>query len=72
MQPVEDLDSPIGALLGTLNASYNLCGVITLSIVPWVNEIIDRKHGIAVGSAILIMGVVLKACAQKYVPAVST
>ncbi|KAH7109994.1 hypothetical protein B0J13DRAFT_534653 [Dactylonectria estremocensis] len=35
------------------------------NVVPWVNEIIDRKHSITVGSAILIIGVVLQACPRK-------
>jgi MFS family permease len=59
MQP-QDFGSPSGALLGVMNASYNLGGLITLPIVPYVNDKLGRKHSITLGSIILLIGVVLQ------------
>ncbi|KAH7371468.1 MFS transporter [Cadophora sp. MPI-SDFR-AT-0126] len=50
---------------GILNASYNLGGLITLPLVPWVNDKFGRKHSITLGSVILCCGVVT-ACLLAY------
>lgn len=60
-----DFGSPKGALLGVLNSSYNLRGLITLPIVPYVNDKIGRKHSITLGSVVLIIGVVLQSASQN-------
>ncbi|KAH8587944.1 MFS transporter [Bisporella sp. PMI_857] len=57
---------PSGARLGVLNASYNLGGLITLPIVPWVNDTLGRKHSITLGSIVLCIGVVLQASSQNF------
>ncbi|PLB44157.1 MFS transporter [Aspergillus steynii IBT 23096] len=57
--------SPDGALLGVLNASYNLGGLITLPIVPYVNDRFGRKHSITFGSIILVIGVILQSASQN-------
>ncbi|KAJ5970191.1 Major facilitator superfamily domain general substrate transporter [Penicillium vulpinum] len=56
---------PKGALLGVVNASYNLGGLITLPIVPYVNDKFGRKHSITFGSIILIVGVILQSTSQN-------
>ncbi|KAH1594724.1 hypothetical protein KXX34_001844 [Aspergillus fumigatus] len=58
-------NTPSGALLGVLNASYNLGGLITLPIVPYVNDRFGRKHSITFGSVILIIGVILQSASQN-------
>ncbi|KAH7120284.1 MFS transporter [Dactylonectria estremocensis] len=58
-------NAPKGALLGVLNASYNLGGLITLPIVPYVNDRFGRKHSITFGSVILIIGVILQSASQN-------
>ncbi|KAJ5506448.1 Major facilitator superfamily domain general substrate transporter [Penicillium expansum] len=58
-------NSPKGALLGVVNASYNLGGLITLPIVPYVNDKFGRKHSITFGSTILIIGVALQSASQN-------
>ncbi|KAH6711691.1 MFS transporter [Leptodontidium sp. MPI-SDFR-AT-0119] len=57
---------PTGSRLGVLNASYNLGGLITLPLVPWVNDKFGRKHSITLGSLILCCGVVVQAASQNY------
>ncbi|KAH7403177.1 MFS transporter [Cadophora sp. MPI-SDFR-AT-0126] len=57
---------PTGSRLGILNASYNLGGLITLPLVPWVNDKFGRKHSITLGSVILCCGVVVQAASQNY------
>lgn len=63
-----DFNTPSGALLGVLNASYNLGGLITLPIVPYVNDRFGRKHSITFGSVILIIGVILQSASQNGEP----
>ena len=63
-----DFNTPSGALLGVLNASYNLGGLITLPIVPYVNDKIGRKHSITLGSLILLVGVVLQSASVNSSP----
>ncbi|OGE54489.1 hypothetical protein PENARI_c006G02051 [Penicillium arizonense] len=58
-------NTPSGALLGVLNASYNLGGLITLPIVPFFNDKFGRKHSITFGSVILIIGVILQSASQN-------
>ncbi|KAH8895526.1 MFS transporter [Thozetella sp. PMI_491] len=58
--------SPSGATLGILSASYNLGGLISLPVVPYVNDRLGRKHSITIGSVILVIGVVLQASAINY------
>ncbi|KAF7549509.1 hypothetical protein G7Z17_g6333 [Cylindrodendrum hubeiense] len=60
-----DFNAPKGALLGVLNASYNLGGLITLPVVPYVNDRFGRKHSITFGSVILIIGVILQSSSQN-------
>ncbi|KAF4968107.1 hypothetical protein FSARC_4468 [Fusarium sarcochroum] len=62
---VPDFNRPSGALLGVLNASYNLGGLITLPIVPYVNDKLGRKHSITLGSIVLIIGVILQSASQN-------
>lgn len=58
-----DFNHPSGALLGVLNASYNLGGLITLPVIPWANDTLGRKHSITLGSIILYIGVALQSSA---------
>ncbi|KAK0109484.1 hypothetical protein ONS95_002176 [Cadophora gregata] len=57
---------PTGTRLGVLNASYNLGGLISLPLVPWVNDRFGRRNSIALGSIILMCGVVVQSAAQNY------
>ncbi|KFZ01877.1 hypothetical protein V500_00581 [Pseudogymnoascus sp. VKM F-4518 (FW-2643)] len=61
---------PTGALLGVLNASYNLGSLITLPIIPWVNDTLGRKHSITIGSIVLCIGVAIQSAAinSKFQP----
>lgn len=58
-----DFGHPTGALLGVLNASYNLGGLLTLPIIPWVNDTLGRKHSITIGSIVLCIGVAIQSSA---------
>lgn len=60
-----DFNSPKGALLGLINASYQLGGLISLPIVPYVNDKFGRKHSITLGSFILIIGVILQSTSRN-------
>ncbi|KAL2803032.1 hypothetical protein BJX63DRAFT_437344 [Aspergillus granulosus] len=61
-------NTPSGVLFGVLNASYNLGGLITLPIVPYVSDRFGRKHSITFGSIILIIGVILQSASQNSGP----
>ncbi|KAH8887188.1 hexose transporter [Thozetella sp. PMI_491] len=53
-------NNPHGAMLGIISAAFNLGGLISLPIVPYINERVGRKHSITIGSAITIVGVILQ------------
>lgn len=65
-----DFGHPTGALLGVLNTSYNLGSLITLPIIPWVNDTLGRKHSITIGSIVLCIGVAIQSSAinSKFQP----
>ncbi|KAB5540573.1 MFS transporter [Coniochaeta sp. 2T2.1] len=52
--------NPQGALLGVINAAFSIGAVLSLPIVPYVNDRVGRKHSITIGSVILVIGVVLQ------------
>lgn len=58
-----DFDNPKGALLGVINAAFSIGAVLSLPIVPYVNDKFGRKHSITIGSVILLIGVVLQTAA---------
>jgi len=55
-----DFNNPQGALLGVINAAFSIGAVLSLPIVPWINDRVGRKHSITIGSIILVVGVVLQ------------
>ncbi|KAK5168389.1 uncharacterized protein LTR77_006959 [Saxophila tyrrhenica] len=64
VQPWLDyFENPNGALLGVISAAFSIGAVIALPIVPWTNDRVGRKHSITIGSAIILVGVVLQTAA---------
>lgn len=57
---ITDFNNPQGALLGVINAAFSIGAVLSLPIVPYVNDRVGRKHSITIGSIILVVGVVLQ------------
>ncbi|KAH8422598.1 uncharacterized protein LDX57_000351 [Aspergillus melleus] len=58
-------NAPNGALLGVLNASYNIGGLFILPVIPYVNDWFGRKHSDTFGSIILLIGVILQFASQN-------
>jgi MFS family permease len=55
-----DFDNPSGALLGLISAAFSIGAVLAIPVVPYVNDRFGRKHSITLGSAILLVGVVIQ------------
>lgn len=63
-----DFNNPQGALLGVINAAFSIGAVISLPIVPYINDRVGRKHSITIGSVILTIGVVLQTASVNGMP----
>jgi len=50
---IQDVEQSIGA-------------VLALPIVPYVNDRVGRKHSITIGSAIIVVGVILQTASQNF------
>jgi len=61
----ESFNYPTGAQLGLLNAIFNAGGVCGIPFAPYIADLVGRRMGIAVGSVIILVGVVLQAAAQN-------
>ncbi|KAK0943803.1 hypothetical protein LTR29_004567, partial [Friedmanniomyces endolithicus] len=63
-------NNPTGAILGAMNAAFDIeqsiGAVLALPIVPYVNDRVGRKHSITIGSAIIIVGVILQTASQNF------
>jgi len=56
---------PVGSELGLLNAIFNAGGTCSILVAPFITDKVGRKLGIAIGSTIILIGVILQACSQN-------
>jgi len=61
----DSFNHPTGAQLGLLNAIFNAGGVSGIPFAPIVADWGGRRMGIAIGSAIILVGVILQAASQS-------
>lgn len=61
----DSFNHPTGAQLGLLNAIFNAGGVCGIPFAPLIADWGGRRIGIAIGSLIIIVGVILQASAQN-------
>ncbi|KZO96549.1 general substrate transporter [Calocera viscosa TUFC12733] len=58
-------NTPDGPTLGLLNAIFNAGGTVGVFFAPFVTDRLGRRWGIAIGSAIILVGVILQSAAQS-------
>ncbi|KZV99412.1 general substrate transporter [Exidia glandulosa HHB12029] len=58
-------DNPQGALKGIIAAAYSLGAILSLPLVPIVNDRLGRRWSIFLGSLVMVLGAVVQATAQN-------
>ncbi|KZT62655.1 general substrate transporter [Calocera cornea HHB12733] len=56
---------PVGSALGLLNAIFNLGGTCSFFFAPYVTDLVGRRLGIAIGSGVILVGVILQAASHN-------
>lgn len=64
MPLLTDFDNPTGAQLGLINVMQLIGGIAALPIAPWLSDAIGRRHPIAIGSFIIILGAAVQGAAN--------
>lgn len=59
-----DFDNPQGALKGIIAAAYSLGAILSLPLVPIVNERLGRRWSIFLGSSIMMVGALIQGFSQ--------
>ncbi|KZT54640.1 putative lactose permease [Calocera cornea HHB12733] len=59
----ESFNHPTSAALGLLNAIFNAGGTCGVVIAPYCTDLLGRRLGIAIGSIIILIGIILQAAA---------
>jgi MFS family permease len=57
-------DNPAGALKGIIAAAYSLGAVLSLPLIPWVNDKFGRRGSIFIGSCIMVFGSLIQGFSQ--------
>lgn len=65
-----DFDDPQGALKGIISAAYSLGAILSLPLVPIINDRFGRRWSIALGSITMIVGALIQGFSQhgKHLP----
>lgn len=61
----EDFNNPQGSLKGIISAAYSLGAILSLPLIPWVNDRFGRRGSIFAGSWIMVIGAIIQGCAQN-------
>lgn len=59
-----DFDNPQGALKGIISAAYSLGAILSLPLVPIINDRFGRRWSIALGSIVMIVGAIIQGFSQ--------
>jgi len=63
--PKEDPQiGPQGSLKGIIAAAYSLGAILSLPLIPWVNDRFGRRMSIFMGSLIMVVGAIVQGFAQ--------
>ncbi|KAK3400449.1 general substrate transporter [Sordaria brevicollis] len=60
----EYFDTPTGSLKGIIAAAYSLGAILSLPLVPIVNDRLGRRWSIALGSIVMIIGAIIQGFSQ--------
>lgn len=60
---VEHFHNPQGSLKGIIAASYSLGAILSLPLVPIVNDRLGRRWAIFLGSVVMCIGAIIQGCA---------
>ncbi|KAF5388328.1 hypothetical protein D9615_000809 [Tricholomella constricta] len=70
LQAVDSWDkffhTPRSTLLGLMSAMYSLGGIVALPLVPVITDRLGRRHAIAFGSVLMIIGAAIQTSSQNY------
>ncbi|EGO55970.1 hypothetical protein NEUTE1DRAFT_86732 [Neurospora tetrasperma FGSC 2508] len=61
---IQYFDNPQGALKGIISAAYSLGAILSLPLVPIINDRFGRRWSIALGSIVMIVGAIIQGFSQ--------
>lgn len=62
--PIIDFDNPQGSLKGIIAAAYSLGAILSLPLIPIVNDKFGRRWSIFGGSLIMVIGALIQGFSQ--------
>ncbi|KAF2009977.1 general substrate transporter [Aaosphaeria arxii CBS 175.79] len=62
---IDYFGDPQGSLKGIISAAYSLGAILSLPLVPIVNERFGRRGSIFAGSWVMVIGAIIQGCAQN-------
>lgn len=60
-----DFNEPTGSWSGFINASYSLGAILSLPVVPILNDRFGRRKAIFIGSWVMVAGAIVQCFAQN-------
>jgi MFS family permease len=62
---VEYFNEPAGSWKGFINASYSLGAILSLPLLPWLNDRFGRRWCVFGGAWVLVIGAIIQGFAQN-------